>query len=61
MEQVAHLDEEGLKRFADTPQAKALRERVARLQGRSRHPTPAEYSRRKCGPINGTASTSCVT
>jgi len=33
MEQVAHLDEEGLKRFADTPQAKALRERVRDFKG----------------------------
>ncbi len=35
MEHVAHLDEDELKRFADSPEAKALRERVAEFQGRS--------------------------
>ena len=33
MEQVAHLDEDGLRRFADTPQAQALRERVRDFKG----------------------------
>jgi superfamily II DNA or RNA helicase len=33
MEHVAHLDEEGLKRFADTPEAQALRERVKDFKG----------------------------
>jgi len=33
LEQVAHLDEEGLKRFADSPQAKALRERLGQFKG----------------------------
>jgi SNF2 family DNA or RNA helicase len=33
MEQVAHLDPEALERFADSPQAKALRERVSDFKG----------------------------
>jgi hypothetical protein len=33
LEQAAHLDEEGLKRFADSPQAKALRERLKDFRG----------------------------
>jgi hypothetical protein len=33
MEHVAHLDEAELKRFADTPEAKALRERVREFKG----------------------------
>ncbi len=33
LEHVAHLDEEGLKRFADSPQAKALRDRVREFKG----------------------------
>lgn len=33
MEQVAHLDEEGLKRFVDSPQAKALRQRLKDFRG----------------------------
>jgi superfamily II DNA or RNA helicase len=33
MEHVAHLDEDGLKRFADTPEAQALRERVKDFKG----------------------------
>jgi superfamily II DNA or RNA helicase len=33
MEHVAHLDEKELKRFADSPEAKALRERVAEFKG----------------------------
>jgi superfamily II DNA or RNA helicase len=33
MEHVAHLDEEGLQRFADSPEAKALRERVRNFKG----------------------------
>jgi superfamily II DNA or RNA helicase len=33
MEHVAHLDEEGLKRFSDTPEAQALRERVRDFKG----------------------------
>ena len=39
LEQVAHLDEEGLKRFADSPQAKALRERLKDFKGVPAHPT----------------------
>jgi superfamily II DNA or RNA helicase len=33
MENVAHLDEEGLQRFSDSPEAKALRERVRNFKG----------------------------
>jgi hypothetical protein len=33
LEQVAHLDEEGLMRFGDSAQAKALRERVKNFEG----------------------------
>ena len=33
LEQIAHLDEAGLKRFADSPQAKALRERIKDFRG----------------------------
>ena len=33
LEQAAHLDEEGLKRFGDTAQAKALRERLKNFAG----------------------------
>jgi SNF2-related domain/Helicase conserved C-terminal domain len=33
LEQAAHLDEEGLKRFGDSPQAKALRERLKNFDG----------------------------
>jgi hypothetical protein len=33
LEHVAHLDEEGLKRFADSPQPKVLRERVREFKG----------------------------
>jgi hypothetical protein len=33
LEQVAHLDEEGLQRFGDSPQAKALRERLKDFKG----------------------------
>ncbi|HTL58810.1 MAG TPA: DEAD/DEAH box helicase [Candidatus Limnocylindrales bacterium] len=33
LEQIAHLDEDGLQRFADSPQAKALRERVKNFRG----------------------------
>jgi len=33
MEQVAHLDEAGLERFVDSPQAKALRERLKNFRG----------------------------
>jgi superfamily II DNA or RNA helicase len=33
LEHVAHLDENGLKRFADTPEAQALRERVRDFKG----------------------------
>ena len=33
LEQVAHLDEMGLQRFADSPQAKLLRERVKAFKG----------------------------
>jgi SNF2 family DNA or RNA helicase len=33
MEQAAHLDEEGLQRFGDSPQAKALRERLKNFEG----------------------------
>jgi superfamily II DNA or RNA helicase len=33
LEQVAHLDEEGLQRFADSAQAKALRERLKEFRG----------------------------
>ena len=33
MEHVAHLDDEGLQRFSDSPEAKALRERVKNFKG----------------------------
>jgi hypothetical protein len=33
LEQAAHLDEEGLKRFGDTAQAKSLRERIKNFEG----------------------------
>ncbi len=33
LEHVAHLDENGLKRFADTPEAQALRDRVKDFKG----------------------------
>lgn len=33
LEQAAHLDEEGLKRFADSPHAKALRENLKNFKG----------------------------
>jgi hypothetical protein len=33
LEQIAHLDETGLQRFADSPQAKALRDRVKDFKG----------------------------
>jgi SNF2 family DNA or RNA helicase len=33
LEQAAHLDEEGLKRFADSPQARALREQLKNFKG----------------------------
>ena len=33
LENVAHLDEDGLPRFADSPEAKALRERVRDFKG----------------------------
>jgi hypothetical protein len=33
LEHVAHLDEDGLTRFVDSPEAKALRERVRDFKG----------------------------
>lgn len=33
LESVAHMDEEALKRFADTPQARALKEKIAGFKG----------------------------
>ncbi len=42
LEQVAHLDEEGLKRFADSPQARALRERLKTFKGVPSTPLPAQ-------------------
>ena len=33
LEQVAHLDEEGLKRFGDSAQANALRDRLKNFEG----------------------------
>src|SRR6185369_16038326 len=33
LEQVAHLDEEGLNRFAESAEAKAMRERVKNFRG----------------------------
>src|SRR5512137_3214777 len=33
LEQASHLDEEGLKRFVDSPQGKALRERLKNFEG----------------------------
>ena len=41
IEQAAHLDEEGLKRFGDSPQAQALRERLKNFKGIAGTPLPA--------------------
>ena len=41
LEQAAHLDEEGLKRFGDSAQAKALRERLKNFEGLPAIPLPA--------------------
>ncbi|MFO1487000.1 MAG: DEAD/DEAH box helicase [Verrucomicrobiota bacterium] len=41
LEQAAHLDEEGLKRFADSPQAQALRERLRDFKGIPSSDVPA--------------------
>jgi SNF2-related domain/Helicase conserved C-terminal domain len=41
LEQAAHLDEEGLKRFGDSAQAKALRERLRDFEGLPAIPLPA--------------------
>ena len=42
LEQVAHLDDEGLKRFTDSPQARALRERLKTFKGVPATPLPAQ-------------------
>ncbi len=42
LEQVAHLDEGGMERFGDSPQAKALRERVKDFKGIPSTDLPAE-------------------
>src|SRR5438045_8825052 len=41
LEQAAHLDEEGLQRFADSPQARALRERLRDFKGIPSSEVPA--------------------
>ena len=41
LEQAAHLDENGLKRFADSPEIKQLRERLADFEGIPPVPLPA--------------------
>jgi len=41
MRQAAHLDAAGLQRFGDSPQAQALRERLANFKGINRLPVPA--------------------
>ena len=41
LEQAAHLDEEGLQRFSDSPQAKALRERLKNFEGLPKIALPA--------------------
>ncbi|HNQ88667.1 MAG TPA: DEAD/DEAH box helicase [Verrucomicrobiota bacterium] len=38
--QASHLDEEGLRRFGDLPEAKTLRERVAQFSGITKIPLP---------------------
>ncbi len=55
LEHAAHLDEDGLTRFADSPEAQALRERVSRFQGRSVHWPAESCCRRNCGRIKRTA------
>src|SRR5882724_6387537 len=40
MEQAAHLDEEGLGRFGDSAQAKALQERLSNFKGIASTPLP---------------------
>jgi len=40
LEQVAHLDEEGLQRFGDSPQARTLRERLKEFKGIPRTDLP---------------------
>ena len=42
LEQAAHLDEEGLKRFGDSAQAKALRERLKNFEGLPAIQLPAD-------------------
>ena len=56
LEHVAHLDEDELTRFADSPEAKALRERVREFQGRSRPPICRKVCRPICARIKRTAS-----
>ena len=59
LEQAAHLDEEGLKRFADSPQAKALRERLKKFKGSSVDGLP-RHCRRSCVPIRKMDLISCA-
>jgi SNF2 family DNA or RNA helicase len=40
LEQAAHLDETGLKRFADSPEAKGLRQKLANFEGIPNIPLP---------------------
>jgi len=42
MEQVAHLDESGLQRFADSPEVRALKERLKHFKGIAPVPLPEE-------------------
>jgi SNF2 family DNA or RNA helicase len=42
LEQVAHLDDEGLKRFADSPHARALRENLRNFKGIPETALPAD-------------------
>jgi superfamily II DNA or RNA helicase len=44
LEQVAHLDEQGLKRFADSAQARMLRERLKEFKGVPDTPLPANLN-----------------
>ena len=61
LEQAAHLDEEGLKRFGDSAQAKALRERLKNFKGVPAIATARERCRPRCARTRRTASISSAT
>ena len=59
LEQAAHLDEEGLKRFADSPQAQGLaRERLKNFKGVPATELARHACRPNCGRIRRTGSIS---